>query len=303
MATALVAVFAFWIAQLGLDEAWVTSRGDGVVVAVVDTGVDDDRQDLVGRVLPGAEFPELGTGWHDTTGHGTDIAGLIAGRDGVAPGARVLPVRLAGGAADAVAAVKWAVDHGAKVVNLSLGGATGDYAEALRHAAERDVLVVAAAGNSDRDREVTAPARTAGVLAVSAVDRDGRFRPDVSVSGPAVALAAPGVDIPTARGNRSGTSYAAALVSGTAALVRAARPHLTAPEVAELLKSTARDAGPPGRDPEYGFGVVDPPRALAEASAKGSSGPSAHVLWSAAALAVAGAGFWAWKRPRKKKHH
>ncbi|MER5261052.1 S8 family serine peptidase [Actinosynnema sp. NPDC002837] len=263
MVAVLVAVVAFWVGQLGLAEAWTTSRGDGATVAVIDTGVDDDHPDLTGRVLPGAEFPDLGTGGRDLVGHGTEVAALVAGRHGVAPEAEVLPVKLTGNSADADAAVRWAVDRGAQVINMSLGGSYGSYGEALRYAAERDVLVVVAAGNTGVDQGVTALARTAGALAVSAVDRNGLFRPEVSVSGPEIALAAPGVDIATSRGERSGTSYAAAIVSGTAALVRARYPELTAPEVAELLETTAREAGPPGRDPQYGFGVVDPVRALA----------------------------------------
>jgi subtilisin family serine protease len=286
--TVLVAVVAFWVGQLGLDEAWATSRGAGVAVAVIDTGVDSSHPDLAGRVLPGAEFPELGTGGRDLLGHGTDVAALIAGRAGVAPEAEVLPVKLTGGSADAEAAVRWAADHGAKVINLSLGGSAGRYDEGLRYAAKRDVLVVVAAGNTGVDQGVTPLARTAGVLAVSAVDRNGAFRPDVSVAGPEVALAAPGVDITTSRGDRSGTSYAAAIVAGTAALVRAKYPELTAPEVAELLKSTATDAGPTGQDPQYGFGIIDPVRALAGPPHSNAAGVWAWSLGGIAGTVVAG---------------
>ncbi|WP_447004923.1 S8 family serine peptidase [Saccharothrix isguenensis] len=270
MITALAAV-AFWVVQLGLEQAWAHTDGSGVTVAVLDTGVDPGHADLAGVVLPGAEFPELGSGARDTSGHGTDIAALIAGRSGVAPGARVLPVKVTGGSAAANAALKWAVDRGAKVVNLSLGSGAGSFDEGLRYAAEHDVLVVAAAGNTGTDRGVTPLARGEAVLAVSAVDRDGRFRPDVSVSGPEVVLAAPGVDVPTSRGDRSGTSYAAAIVSGTAALARARYPDLTAPEVFRLLTNTAKDVGPMGRDPQYGFGIVDPARALAAAPPKSNA--------------------------------
>ncbi|MFD7659125.1 S8 family serine peptidase [Actinosynnema sp. NPDC059797] len=279
MITALAAV-AFWVAQLGLERAWAHTDGAGVTVAVLDTGVDPDHADLAGAVLPGAEFPDLGSGARDASGHGTDVAALIAGRSGVAPGARVLPVKVTGGGADANEALRWAVDHGARVVNLSLGGGTGSFDEGLRYAAEHDVVVVAAAGNAGTDDGVTALARGEHVVAVSAVDREGRFREDVSVSGPEVALAAPGVDVPTSRGERSGTSYAAALVSGAVALVRAEYPDLDAVEVVELLTSTARDAGPEGRDPRYGFGVVDPARALEE----GPPGHGGLWWWSAAVL-------------------
>lgn len=269
----------FWIGQLDLERAWTLSKGSGVIVAVVDTGVNADHPDLAGATLPGAEFPELGTGTQDPRGHGTDMAVLIAGRGshtfGVAPEAMILPVKLSGNGDDANAAVKWATDHGARVLNLSLGGsATGRYDEGLRYAEEHDVVVVAAAGNAGIDEGVSAPANGPGVLAVSAVDRNGEFRPDISVEGPEVVISAPGKEITTLRGSGNGTSQAAAIVSGTAALVRARYPDMTAREVVELLTSTAKDAGPQGRDPRYGFGIVDPLRAL-------TTGPKEtnHVKW------------------------
>ncbi|MFD4641331.1 S8 family serine peptidase [Lentzea sp. NPDC058436] len=271
--------------QLELEHAWEVSRGNGVVVGVVDTGVNDDRPALAGAVLPGAEFPELGTGTRDRLGHGTDVAELVVG---VAPEAKILPVKLNGNSVEANAAIRWAVDHGARVLNLSLGSsATGTFDESLRYAAEHDVVVVAAAGNAGTDTAVTAPANGFGVLAVSAVDGDGKFRPDVSVEGPEVALAAPGVEVTPDK--RSGTSFSAAIVSGAAALVRAAHPDLTAPEVVDLLTSTAKDAGSPGRDPQYGHGIVDPARAVTAQPAHSSE--NSFLWWrsAAGALGVAGA--------------
>ena len=253
-----LAMLADLTGQLGLEQAHELSNGSEVVVGIVDTGVNADRPALAGAVLPGAEFPELGTGTHDERGHGTEVAGLVVT---VAPEAKILPVKLNGNSVEANAAIRWAVDHGARVLNLSLGSsATGKYDEGLRYATEHDVVVVAAAGNAGTDDGVVAPANGPGVVAVSVVDGHGEFRPDISVQGPEVALAAPGVEV-TAQG-KSGTSFAAAVVSGAAALVRAKNPELTAPEVVEALTSTADDKGAPGRDPEYGFGVVNLVRAL-----------------------------------------
>ncbi|GGU20222.1 S8 family serine peptidase [Lentzea flava] len=282
--------------QLGLEHAWELSKGTGVVVGVVDTGVDDGRPALAGAVLPGAEFPELGTGTRDQLGHGTDVAELVVS---VAPEAKILPVKLSGNSVEANAAIRWAVDHGARVLNLSLGSsATGTFDEGLRYAADNDVVVVAAAGNADRDTGVRAPANGPGVLAVSAVGQDGAFRPDVSVAGAEVALSAPGVGV-TGTG-KSGTSFSAAIVSGVAALVRARHPGLSAQEVVGLLTATAEDRGAPGRDPEYGFGVVDPVKALTSPVDHKDEGP---FWWTGAAIALtASAGaFLAHRRRRSRR--
>jgi serine protease len=282
----------YWAGQLELPRAWQLSEGADVRVGLIDTGVATDP-DLAGAMLPGADFPDVGAPAGDAIGHGTTMALLIAGRGigggthGVAPRARILPARLTGGAEDAVAAVRWAVDQGAKVVNISLGaghsGETG-YDPALAYAKEHDVVVVAAAGNVGEDSEVTSPADRPGVLAVSAVDGSGRFRDDVGVSGPAISFAAPGVDISTSRpGERaptSGTSQATAIVSGVVALVRARYPELSAGEVTDQLARTAKDLGAPGRDDRYGFGLIDPLAALSVAP------PSSGVPWWAVALGI-----------------
>ncbi|WP_052684287.1 S8 family serine peptidase [Lentzea aerocolonigenes] len=278
-----------WRDQLGLDRAHELSTGAGVVVGVVDTGVARFSD----AVLPGADFPDLGAEAPDPHGHGTAMARLVLE---VAPNATVLPARLNGGPADVNAALRWVVDEGAGVVNLSLGGTPGSsvYDEGLRYAREHDVVVVAAAGNASVDSRVTSPADRDGVLAVSAVDEHGEFRPDVSVEGPEIFLAAPGVDVAAGQDvPRRGTSQAAAVVSGTVALVRARFPELSATEVTDRLARTATDAGAPGRDPRFGFGLVNPRAALA-------GEPASHlgclVLSCAVALGVLVAGCTMWQR-------
>ncbi len=282
VAAAVVTGEHHWIGRLNLARAWTLSTGSGVTVGVLDTGVDVDHPNLAGAVLPGRAFPELGQGVRDTSGHGTAVAMIIAGRGrngatrGIAPDAKVLPVTTTG-TSDAVHdAVRWLVDQRVGVINMSVGRsrATGRSAalfdDAIQYAAQHDVVVVAAAGNSGEDTAVATPANRPGVLAVSAVDRDGRFRPDVSVSGPEIALAAPGVDMATVTEVRAtgqplsphGTSYSAAIVSGAIALVRARYPELPAADVVRRILATAAPAGPSGRDPEYGEGIVDPVAAL-----------------------------------------
>ncbi|MFC0004934.1 S8 family serine peptidase [Micromonospora siamensis] len=278
----------WYLDALRVPAAHELTRGKGVTVAVVDSGVHAAHPDLKGQLLPGRSFYPGGpaNGWSDPDrekGHGTAMAGIIAGRGGgggtrelgIAPDARILPVALGPNSAqwDVLAGVRWAVDQGAEVVNLSLGGygANIDATRAVEYALSRNVVVVAATGNRSQGfDEVATPANVPGVLSVSGTDRSGGFWPG-SATGPETALAAPAVGIiapappgvnGSAYGMGQGTSDAAAIVSGAAALVRARYPKLDAANVVNRLISTARDQGAPGRDPEYGFGSLDLMRAL-----------------------------------------
>jgi len=260
------------------------TRGDGVVVAVVDSGVDETAPDLAGRVLPGAGFgTAAGTdGVKDTYGHGTGMAALIAGRGrggalGVAPGAKILPVAAAADGKDfptdgVVQSIRWAADHGAKVINLSLGTeslSTPDLVSAVAYAFDKDVVVVAATGN-DGVQHIGSPANILGVVAVAGTVQGGEPWPS-SNTGRLTVLAAPAQDIVTAAPlsvsdsgyvQVSGTSAATALVSGVAALVRAKYPEMSAANVVNRLIASATDIAAPGRDDATGFGVVNPVEAL-----------------------------------------
>nr|WP_229789284.1 type VII secretion-associated serine protease mycosin [Pilimelia terevasa] len=264
--------------------AWRYATGSGVTVAVVDSGVDAGHPDLAGRVLPGLDLvDDARDGRYDAVGHGTTVAGLIAGRaddgDGVvglAPGATILPVRVLDAdnryddAGVVAQGVRWAVDRGARVVNISLGGGGGSeaLAAAVRYAADRDVVVVACTGNlgPGAPADVWFPARYPGVVAVSGLNRDLATAWRSAVTGPATALAAPATSLVGARPGGywtvQGTSFAAPLVAATAALVRSRWPDLPAHQVVARLLRTAEDLGPAGRDATYGYGAVDPLAAL-----------------------------------------
>jgi type VII secretion-associated serine protease mycosin len=264
--------------------AWRTSTGRGVVVAVVDSGVDGSHPDLAGQVLPGIDLvaPD-GSDGPDPVGHGTTVAGLIAGRSdddrgvvGLAPGARILPVRVLDeenrydDALIVAKGVRWAVDNGARVINLSLGG-SGDspaLAAALDYAFARDVVVIACTGNlaTSTSAEIWYPAREPGVIAVAGLERNGKDLWSGSITGHETVLTAPATGLHGARPGGywrvQGTSFAAPLVAATAALLRSRYPQLPAGDIVNRLISTARDLGPTGRDDRFGYGLVDPVAAL-----------------------------------------
>lgn len=273
------------------------STGGGVTVAVLDTGVDASHPDLRGRVVAGEDFSDVvddTNPLHDHNGHGTAMAGLVAadGTDtshahGIAPAATVLAVKVlsSNGSAWGVACgrgIRYATDHGAKVINLSLGSSGVDTAEldAISYALHHDVVVVAAAGNTPNG-PVQSPALIPGVIAVTGLTPSGTFWPGSS-RGPQAALSAPAEEIqapapvalyPSGYLVGDGTSASSALVSGVAALVRAHFPKLNAANVINRLIRTADDKGPKGRDDQYGFGIVDPLRALTATVAPVTSNP------------------------------
>ncbi|WP_117212786.1 S8 family serine peptidase [Allorhizocola rhizosphaerae] len=262
-----------WFHQyLRTPEAHALSRGNNVKVALLDSGVDADHADLADSVLPGTDLTSTsgGNGRIDSDGHGTAMAGIIAatGRvSGMAPEARVLPVRTTVSTSGAVSAlaqgIRWAVANEADVVSISRVVDEDDLL--LRQEAEAairaDVVVVAAVGNRPTHQRVRYPAAISGVMAVAGVDRNGN-RSRISVAGPEVDIAAPSDNISsTDKGGGyregTGTSDAAAIVAGAVALVRARYPNLKAQEVIRRLTATATDRGAPGRDDEYGHGVLN----------------------------------------------
>ena len=263
--------------RLGGSELGRLGDGSGLVVAVLDTGVDANHPDLAGRVLPGWDSmnPE-GDGRTDPNGHGTHVAGILGaargngeGISGVAPGVQILPVRVldetGNGDDDELAlGIIWAVDNGADILNLSIGGAIPStlLEGAIDHALANGVLVVVAAGNDGATgNEPSYPAAYRQVLAVGSTDSSDR-RSIFSNTGGYLDVAAPGSWIvSTWPGGRyqtsSGTSMAAPFVAGAAALLQA-RTGLQGAELGARLVADATDLGSTGFDEEFGAGLVNP---------------------------------------------
>ena len=278
----------YWLDSYGIRAAWNTTRGAGVTIAVIDTGVDGSVPELQGAVISGADFSGLGSpdgqtpvGPSDESDHGTMVASLAAGRGtggdngviGAAPDATILPISIGFGEGSTssddqiAAAVRYATDAGADIINMSLTRNTLEWPtswdDAFLYAMEHDVVIVAAAGNrGSGTTQVGAPATMPGVLTVAGVDSNGQASFDASAQGITIGVAAPSEDLVgvTPGGGHvlwNGTSGATPIVAGIVALVRAAHPDLDAANVINRIVSTARDSGTPGTDAIYGFGLVD----------------------------------------------
>jgi thermitase len=251
--------------HIGAFAAWDAGRGEGITVAVVDTGVDADHPDLLDRVVRGIDLVDRGTQPHDENGHGTIVAGIVAavagngaGGAGVAPEARIMPVRVLGpdgeGSSRTVAeGIRWAADRGADIINLSLADAPGqtqgmtnlittDVELAIREASLRGALVVVAAGNEGRT--TTPYRRNLPALVIGASDRDDEAwrhsnRDDRTLFAPGVQIVSTYPEGGYVKAD--GTSFAAPVVSAAAAILM--EQGMTPGRVRDRLVDTAVDIG------------------------------------------------------------
>lgn len=276
-----------WAQQrMNPSAAWSLTTGQGITVAVIDTGVDASVPQLAGHVLAGVDVTGSGTAANtDCNGHGTFVAGIVAaqptsgiGFAGVAPGVQILPIRQsndsgAGSASGIATAIKTATDMGAHVINISEAATapSDDLQAAVNYAEQNNVVIVAAAANQAKQGDPRSyPASYPGVIAVGAVGQNDQ-RSDFSETGDFIDLVAPGDNVLSLGTGGpghligQGTSYAAPFVAGVAALVRAYRPNLTAAQVKRRLELTADHPGTALPDPQLGWGEVNPMAAVTEA--------------------------------------
>lgn len=293
----------YWLDSLGIREAWSVTRGEGVVIAILDSGVDATHPDLAGVVIGGTDVSGRGgpTGTEplgpEGRNHGTMVASLAAGRGsspgngviGAAPAASILSISLAFGSGersgdDQIAeGVIWAVDNGADIISLSLTRNQITWPEswddAFLYAEENDVVVIAAAGNRGSGTDqVAAPATMPGVIAVGGVTRAGRASTGASTEGITIGVMAPSEGLVGAvpgggHSSLQGTSGATPIVAGIAALVRAAHPDLDAAGVVNRIISTARPVTSVVPDPDYGYGIVDAAAAVSAEVAEVEANP------------------------------
>ncbi len=280
----------YWLDEYGVRDAWKTTKGAGTTIAVIDTGIGRGPVEFSGAVAGGADFSGVGSSDGRTpvgavdSSHGSWVASLAAARGtgaetgmiGVAPEAELLAISVGFGSASSVPfveqvadAIRWAVDHGADVINLSFttNTLTWDrvWDEAFLYAFEKDVVVVVAAGNKGTGTEqVGAPATIPGVLTVGGVNRAGTASEEASTQGITIGISAPsekllGVSPDGTLVEWNGTSGAAPIVAGIAALVRSAHPDMDAANVINHIIKTARPAAGATRvrDPLYGYGLIN----------------------------------------------
>lgn len=265
-------VIPWGIHRIGADGAWSQTDGEGIKVAVLDTGCDLYHPDLRANLEEGKNILDPHLPPYDDHGHGTHVCGIIAavrnnfGIVGAAPGAKIYPVKVLdrrgkGSFADVIRGLQWCLEQDIRVINLSFGSNTGSKAlhEAIRQVVRKGAVVVAAAGNDGTSHSVDYPAAYPEVIAVGATDERDGLAP-FSSQGKEIKLVAPGTNILSTKSGGSfwrlsGTSMAAPHVSGAAALLWSLAPGHSAGQITRLLLGTAEKL--PSLSPEQqGAGLV-----------------------------------------------
>ncbi|CAN5547534.1 hypothetical protein BH23CHL10_BH23CHL10_00760 [soil metagenome] len=308
--------------QMQVRDAWSRTTGGTNVIAVLDTGVQANHPDLMGRVLTGYDFVNYDTNAADDNGHGTWVAGIIAanandayGIAGISWTDKILPVKIMnssgmGNTSDLTSGIIWAADRGAQVINMSVGGFPySQYVQdAVNYAWDKGSVLVGAAGNNNRE-ESFYPASFTNVISVSATQCNDEFS-HWSSYGPAVDVSAPGSSVHTTNciaticPNRSwgahtyisGTSFATPNVAGVVALLRAENPTRSPQWIVDRLISTVDDLGYSGWDKRYGHGRVNAFRALGGSPAQAGrlAGDGLETNNTLAAARVIGLGVTTW---------
>ncbi|MFE2028508.1 S8 family serine peptidase [Streptomyces hygroscopicus] len=286
----------WYLKDMQADGMWKVSKGKGVTVAVIDSGVKASLPELRGRVLQGTDASNSPTNPHDDeTGHGTTMAALIAGTgdgggiQGLAPESKILPIKaVVDGKTDAAdpllaRAIRYAVDHGARVLNISLGaeGTSAAYfaksQSAVKYASNKGALIFAATGNSgDKNNFPEYPSSLPGVVGVGAINREGKAA-GFSTHGDQVGLVAIGDEIPKHCGDNvctsRGTSQATAITSASAALIWSKHPEWTNNQVLRVMMQTAAKPKSGDIPSSYvGYGSVRPRKVLIDG--EGDPGPA-----------------------------
>jgi len=268
---------------LNIPPLWLETKGEGIKVAVLDTGIALEHPDLKPALLEARDFTRSPSGPNDVQGHGTHVAGIVAARRnahgivGVAPMTKIISAKVlndegSGTSEDIVAGIRWATEAGADVLSLSLGSPAPDpdIHLALVSAINKGKFVITAAGNEGPDLDTVGyPAGYPEMVAVGSIDRRQRLS-RFSSRGRQVDVVAPGDEItscypPRGFATLSGTSMATPFVSGVVALMLAKHrkhggktPVRNQRDLIEHLCKTSMDAGPAGIDPLYGCGILDP---------------------------------------------
>jgi subtilisin family serine protease len=263
------------LGKLHIPQAHRFATGEKVLVAVIDSGIDTSHAEIADAVAD--RFDAIGSAGPPHL-HGTGMAGAIVAHSrltGIAPAARILAIRAFSGKEERpeattlgiIRSIDWAIAHGARVINMSFAGPYDpDVARSLAAARQKGAVLVAAAGNAGPKSAPLYPAADKNVIAVTATNAANQLLA-VANRGRHIALAAPGVDVLVPSPNQTyqmstGTSVAAAQVSGIAALLIELQPTLTPDQIREILQSTATDLGPKGPDEQFGSGLADAHRAV-----------------------------------------
>ena len=303
---------AWHINKIGAPAAWDSTRGSGITIAILDSGIESSHPDLKASLVAGRNIYNNNTDVSDICGHGTAVAGAAAaasnngiGVAGIAGAARIMPLRIAywnttysscyASYSTIAAGITYAADNGARVANASYArlAASSAVLSAARYMKSKGGLVFVSAGNANVDEKITADPALIVVSATTSTDARASF----SSYGAAVSLAAPGSGIWTTGRNatylsKNGTSFSSPIAAGVAAMMMAARPDLGPDTIQSLMYSTAIDLGTAGRDVYFGYGRVNAAAAVAAAKKYGvtsdTTAPKAAILAPLGSTSVSG---------------